>query len=164
MAKESRVDRAEYLRRIDAVLRIRLDGAQFHDVLQFASEKGWNLSERQLRNYMQAADNQLAQDQQTGRRRIIALHMGRREALYARAVNTGDYRTALAVLGDLAKLQGLYGEQAQKVLNANHAEQRPKIDIEQAKRMARLALAELKLEEEAYADFELKPPQGMDEE
>src|SRR5437773_1836066 len=36
-------------RRIDEVLGIRLDGAQFHDIVRYASEKKWGVGERQLR-------------------------------------------------------------------------------------------------------------------
>ncbi len=36
-----RADTAEMAKRVEEVLRIRLDGAQFHDVLQFSAEKGW---------------------------------------------------------------------------------------------------------------------------
>jgi hypothetical protein len=39
---------------------------------------------------------------------VLALHFARRDSLYARAINAADYRTALAVLSDTAKLQGLY--------------------------------------------------------
>jgi hypothetical protein len=99
---------AEMLLRVDEVLRIRLDGAQFHDVVQYASEKEWGVSPRQVGNYIRKADDLIAERQDKGRRRIIARHMARRESLYARSVNAADYRTALATLSDLAKLQGLY--------------------------------------------------------
>ncbi|MFO0805100.1 MAG: hypothetical protein U0791_18495 [Gemmataceae bacterium] len=93
------------------MLRIRLDGAQFHDVFQFAAEKEWGLSERQVRNYMRKADDLLVERMDRGRKRIIAQHLSRREALYARAVNAADYRTALAILTDSAKLQSLYASE-----------------------------------------------------
>ena len=41
------------------------------------------------------------------RTRAIRSHVARREGLYARAVASADYRTALAVLA-AAKLRGLY--------------------------------------------------------
>ena len=40
--------KAEILERVEEVLRVRLDGAQFHDIRQYASEKQWGVSDRQL--------------------------------------------------------------------------------------------------------------------
>src|SRR5690242_11710179 len=94
--------------RVAEMLRIRLDGAAFHDCVAFAKEQGWGVSERQVGRYIAAADEQLAARQDKKRRRVIGLHLARRESLFARAVNGGDYRTALAILTDVAKLQGLY--------------------------------------------------------
>ena len=98
----------EVRQRIDEVLRIMLDGAQFHDVFQYASEKGWNVSPRMVRYYMRAASKLLERRLDRKRDRVIALHLARRESLYARCVNAADYRTALSVLADEAKLIGLY--------------------------------------------------------
>ena len=112
--KPGKADAATVRARIDEVLRIRIDGAAYQDVQQYSAEKGWGgepgkpLSERQIREYMARADVLLTKRQEKKHRRIIAMHMARREALYARAVNAADYRTGLAVLSDLAKLQGLY--------------------------------------------------------
>jgi hypothetical protein len=99
---------AEVSLRVEEVLRIRLDGAQFHDVVQYASEKGWGVSDRQIGNYIRRADDLLVERQDKGRRRILARHFAQRSALYARAINAADYRTALTVLQDEAKLRGLY--------------------------------------------------------
>jgi hypothetical protein len=99
---------AEVLLRVDEVLRIRLDGAQFHDVVQYAAEKGWSVRPRQVGNYIRRADDLLVVRQDKGRKRVIARHLAQRQALYARALNAADYRTALAILADEAKLRGLY--------------------------------------------------------
>src|SRR5688500_8500806 len=103
-----KADNAEVLRRVEEVLRIRLDGAQFHDIVQYAAEKGWGLKDRQIRTYIRRADALLVERQDTSRKRVIARHLAQRQALYARAVNAADYRTALAILADEAKLRGLY--------------------------------------------------------
>ncbi len=39
--KKPKSDAAEVAKRVEEVLRIRLDGAQFHDIVQYAAEKGW---------------------------------------------------------------------------------------------------------------------------
>jgi hypothetical protein len=104
----AKADRATIAQRIEEVLRIRLDGAQFHDIVQYAAENGWGVNERQLWTYVRRADDLLVEGQEKKRKRVVAVHLARRETLYARCVNAADHRTALAVLADLAKLQGLY--------------------------------------------------------
>jgi hypothetical protein len=99
---------AEVMERVEAVLQIRLDGAQFHDIRQYASEKTWGVSDRQLRRYVAASDRLLAARLEKDRDRLFARHVAQRQTLYARAVNAADYRTALAVARDEAELQGLY--------------------------------------------------------
>ena len=97
-------------RRVDEILRIRIDGAQFHDVVQYAAEKGWGLKDRQIREYMRRADALLVERRDRNRGQIIARRLAQREALYARAVNAADLRTALAVLDSADKLQGLFAQ------------------------------------------------------
>jgi len=99
---------AEVSERVAEILRIRLDGAEFHDIEAYAASKGWNVSSRQLWRYIEKADGLLLERQDRKRRRLLARHIAQRQALYARAVNAADNRTALAILADLAKLQGLY--------------------------------------------------------
>jgi hypothetical protein len=107
---------AEVALRVEEVLRIRLDGAQFHDVVHFASEKGWGVSDRQVATYIRRADDLLVERQDRSRARTIARRVAQREALFARCINAADYRTALAILTDLDKLRGLYPEKELKEL------------------------------------------------
>lgn len=116
---------AEMILRVDEVLRIRLDGAQFHDVVEYAREKGWNVGKSQIGNYIRKADNLLVERTDKRRKRRLAMHEARREALYGRSVNAADYRTALSVLADLAKLQGLYPAEKQEI------EQRTRLVIDE---------------------------------
>jgi hypothetical protein len=151
MANEpkSKASRAEVAERVAEVLRIRIDGAQFHDVVAYAKEKGWNVSERQAGRYLAQADELLAKRRERSRNRSIGLHLARREGLYARALNAADYRTALAVLDSTAKLQNLFESERQlKDLNAALTEKlrergKSGITLEEAKRIARQAIAEL---------------------
>jgi hypothetical protein len=122
--KRPGVSQAEALRtaqRVDELVEIRLDGAQWRHVRQFVSEHAaeagscWEvargqqpLSDRQLRRLMARADKVIMASTRQKRRAAIRWHLARRENLYAKAVNAGDARTALAVLRDLAELKGLY--------------------------------------------------------
>jgi hypothetical protein len=107
--------------RVDDILRIRLDGAAFHDVRQYVAEQeakgerpwkvpegGGPLSERQLWRYVGQADELLAVSLATQRKKRRRLHLGRREKVFARAMQASDLRTALAALDSMAKLEGLY--------------------------------------------------------
>jgi len=111
-AKKS--DDSEVARRVEEVVRIILDGAQHWDVLQYASEKGWGVSERQVRTYIARAHEILVEQQEKDREKVIARHLSQRQALFARAVNAADLRTALSVLDSEAKLRGLFPEQVAK--------------------------------------------------
>jgi hypothetical protein len=107
--------------RLDELLRIKLDGAQFWDVRDYVREKeqedgsSWQLepgaapmSDGQIRRYLQRVDAIIAESVRGSRKKLIRRHLARRENLYAKAVLAGDIRTALAVLRDEAELVGLY--------------------------------------------------------
>ncbi len=107
--------------RVEEVLRIRLDGAEFWDVREYAREKeqepgsAWKLkrgekplSDGQLWRYVARADQLLADSCRASRKKLLRRHLAQRRNLYAKAVGAGDTRTALAVLADEAQLLGLY--------------------------------------------------------
>ena len=113
---KKKAEAAEVALRVEEVLRIVLDGAQYHDVVQYSAEKGWNLKERQLREYMRRANELLVERQDKSRKQALARHLAMRKTLYGRTVNAADYRTALAIAADEAKLLGLYPEKELKEL------------------------------------------------
>ena len=81
----------------------------------------------------------LVERRDTSRKKVLARHLAQRQALYARAVNAADYRTALAILADDAKLRGLYPENELKELTKLAAEQGKRIeDLERRLRDAHL--------------------------
>jgi hypothetical protein len=117
----ARADKAQVAKRIDDVLRIRLDGAEFWDVREFVREKekekgsAWflpegeePLSDGQIRRYQQKADRLMLQSHERNRKKLFRRHLAQRRNLYARATTTGDIRTALACLDSEADLLGLY--------------------------------------------------------
>ena len=110
MSKPAKADKAEVARRVEEVLRIRIDGAQFHDVRTYADEpaRAWGVTDRELWALIGKADDLLVARTERKRARATALHVAQRQALYARAVNAADFGAALAALRDLAALQGLY--------------------------------------------------------
>jgi hypothetical protein len=102
--------RAEVLKRVEEVFKLRLGGAEFVDVLQYASapEQNWQVSPRQIWNYIAAADRLVQERFDAKAEHLLARHMLQRRQLYAHAMGAGDFRTALAVLQDEAKLECLY--------------------------------------------------------
>jgi hypothetical protein len=107
--------------RVVDVLRIRLDGAKLWDVTEYVTEaeqadgSPWQLADgqtpltkRQVARYVEKADAIIAESTRESRKRSIAKHLAQRANLYAKAVNAGDVRSALAVLRDEAELRGLY--------------------------------------------------------
>jgi len=100
--------KAEIAQRVSEILEIRLAGARFHDIVQYAAEKQWGVAERQLWNYIAASDKLLAAQLEPDRERLLTRHLAQRHYLYGRAVNAGDYRVALAALKDEAELLALY--------------------------------------------------------
>lgn len=100
--------------RVEQVMRIRLCGAEFWEIRQYAAEtdaetdRPWNVSDRQLWRYVAAADELLDEYLDHDRKKLFNRHIGQRRALFARALESGDIRTALAVAKDEADLYGLY--------------------------------------------------------
>jgi hypothetical protein len=125
----AKADKALVARRLEDILRIRLDGAEWWDTCAFVREKekeagsAWflaqgekPLSDSQIRRYQTKADALMVQSHERSRKKLLRRHLAQRRNLYARATTTGDIRTALAVLRDEAALEGLYDRQPAKAL------------------------------------------------
>lgn len=126
--EQDRASKAAYEARIDDVLQLILDGAGRRDIIRFASEKTtvqidkdgketkpsfpWitkhKLSSRQIDTYIADATEHMVTACKEADKNLIQRHRGRRESLYARAVNSGDLRTALAVIDSLGNLEGVF--------------------------------------------------------
>jgi hypothetical protein len=117
----AKATKANVLRRIEEVLRIRLDGAEFWDVREYTREKeqeagsAWELAEGgkplsdvTLWRYIGQADKLIADSCRSSRKKLIRNHLAVRRNLYAKAVAAGDYRTALSIKRDEAELLGIY--------------------------------------------------------
>jgi len=91
-------------------MRLRLLGAELHDIRQYASEQTppWDVSDRQLWRYIAAGDVLLDQSLEKDRVKLMNRQIAQRRVLYARAVAVSDYRVALAILKDEAALLHLY--------------------------------------------------------
>jgi hypothetical protein len=135
--------------RIDEILSIRLDGAQFFDVRRYVAEKeaageppwtipeaGRPVSERTLWRYIERTDKLIAESCRGSRKRLLRRHLAQRRNRYAKAVSQGDIRAALAVLTDEAKLIGLYAPVKVAPTNPDGDEQYGLSDEERAAALA----------------------------
>jgi hypothetical protein len=80
--------------------------AEFAEIRQFASDSGWNVTDRQLWRYQRAAYRKVVKITERDRVGLLGRHLMQRRSLYARAIKDNDLRTALQVLRDEAELQG----------------------------------------------------------
>jgi hypothetical protein len=102
--------KVEVLKRVEEVFKLRLGGAEFADIREYAlaPEQAWGVSDGQLWRYIQAADKLIRERFDARAEHLLNRHLLQRRTLYAHAMGAGDFRTALAVLQDEAKLEGLY--------------------------------------------------------
>jgi hypothetical protein len=102
--------KAEVLKRVEEVFKLRLGGAEFADIREYAAapEQAWGVSDTQLWRYIKAADRLVKDRFDAKADHLLARHLLQRRQLYAHAMGAGDFGTALRVLQDEAKLEGLY--------------------------------------------------------
>lgn len=95
--------------RVERIYALRLGGAEFHDIRQFAAapEQNWQVSDRQLFRYVAAADKLMKERFDAKAEHLLARHLLQRRTLFARAVEAGDYGNALRCLDSEARLEGL---------------------------------------------------------
>jgi hypothetical protein len=106
--EKKKATRAEVLQRVEEIYSIRLAGAGFHDIREYAREKKWGVSDSQLYRYLEQADDIIRDSLAKDRLMLLDLHIARRRMLFARCVESGDWRAALAVARDEALLYRLY--------------------------------------------------------
>jgi hypothetical protein len=121
MTRKAPATKAQVRARIEEVLAIRLDGAEFWHVCEYVREKEqevgspWHLADgakplsgSQIRRYIQETDKLIAESCRASRKKQLRRGLARRRNLFAKAVSQGDIRTALACQKDIDELLGLY--------------------------------------------------------
>jgi hypothetical protein len=119
--KAARANKALIARRVDDVLRIRLDGAEFWNVRRCVSESekkegsAWflpegaaSLSDATLWRYIAQADKKIAESCRASSKKLLRRHLAQRRHIYAKALGADELRTALAALDSEAELLGLF--------------------------------------------------------
>lgn len=126
-SKNMKLSKIEYNARVEEVFEIVILGAEFADIKKYAAEKGWAITDAEALRY-QAAALQLCSDRLSRNRdTAIARHIMQRRALYARAIESGDWGTALSIARDEARLLGLYDPTPETNTDAERAAAEAKI-------------------------------------
>jgi len=105
--------KAVVAQRVERVLGLRLNGAELADIVRYSSSPPdgappWGVTERQIQKYLARADALCSKLFDVQCKHLLSRHLLQRRRLYLRAMAQGDYRLALSVLQDEAKLENLY--------------------------------------------------------
>jgi len=103
----ARITKAEKERRVTEVARFLLQGVGRAQILQYASNNGWKLTDRAVDNYIAAATEQIKAKADTDREYEIALAKERYEFLLTKNLAKSDYREARQVVKARAELLGI---------------------------------------------------------
>jgi len=98
--------------RVHEVLELMLKGAPRREICRYVAEKTeWNVSTRQIERYMKEARALIAETAERSRDVHYGLAQERLAMLLARTMNIQDFRTALGVLREMNRLEGLTNTQ-----------------------------------------------------
>lgn len=107
MPQENRASDALVQERVDDVVDLLLDGYTRKEVLQFISNAGWEISDRQVDNYIAKANDAIHEVREIDRAKRIARVERRIERLYRKALKQGNLALARQLVGDERTLSGL---------------------------------------------------------
>lgn len=117
MTKEDKSTKAQVEQRVITVYQLLLCGASRQNILQYVSElrqkhidkpaeylDSWNITDRQVDNYIASANKLFEKAADVHRLRLFGRAMVRREDLYQRALRLQDLGKALAIEQDICRL------------------------------------------------------------
>jgi hypothetical protein len=89
--------RAEVRKRVEEVFKLRLGGAEFADIREYARapEQNWNVSDSQLWRYIAAADKLIGERFDARAEHLLNRHLLQRRTLYAVKVEAKDLDDAI---------------------------------------------------------------------
>jgi hypothetical protein len=113
MSKESKENKpksnsSEVESRINKIFDLLINGASKSNIVRYVAEKTeWNISERQLENYISEANKRIIEIGQTHRETELGRAIARLNNLYFMSVTLQNFNVALGVQKELNKLLGL---------------------------------------------------------
>lgn len=105
--KKRRFTDAEIENATDVVYEMILNGYSSREIKRYLSER-YDISDRTGDRYIQRASDKIKEEGAKKRESSLEKHIVRRERLYQKAIKNGDSKLALQILGDLAKVEGIY--------------------------------------------------------
>lgn len=128
-------------KRVEELVRIRLEGAEMWDVREYIHEQAkkpdnpWSgtgeMCDAQIYRYIARADKTIADSCKQSRKRMLRRHLAQRRNWIGKAVNAGDVATACRIADSEADLVGLkeYGRQHFADLEATGTDKEQPIDL-----------------------------------
>lgn len=98
--------------RVREVFVLLVNAATHAEIIRYASEKGWGLTDRQVETYIQRATKQFHDIASFDREAHVGAAIARFEDLYKRCVQASDFRGAASIQEKLCRLLGLEAPQA----------------------------------------------------
>ncbi len=107
--------------RVNQIYNLILSGANRGDIIQFATDKEWGVTDRAVDLYIQRAREEMAAHAKDYREanQLHDIAINRLNSLYAKSLKIQDYKTALAVQKEMHALFGLYPPTRQEITGAN---------------------------------------------
>ena len=100
--------KAQVTERITKVNELLTMGLRPSEIMRYISEKtDWNVSSRQVENYMRAATEQIEASAKFHRDREIGRNLQRMQTLYQRNMSIQDFKAALSTVKAINEMLGL---------------------------------------------------------
>lgn len=107
MTISTRTNKLEMKKRLLYVSELLLEGKSTKEICRITSEK-WQISKRQIERYISSSYINWQKEFEKRREAILEYNIALRMNLYNKSYDEGKYRTCLAILKDMAKIEGLY--------------------------------------------------------
>ena len=115
MPAENKITNVERDRRVTIVYDLLVLGTSRAQIIQYAANKEWNVSSRQIDNYIKQANDHFTTEAQSHREAELGKARRRLEDLYQKTMKVQDYQRALAVQREINALFGLYAPEKQEL-------------------------------------------------
>jgi hypothetical protein len=121
MPKENKATVAQFEARVNKVMEMLILGLSRASILQYVTNStDWNVSDRQVDNYIADANREIEKHSETVRERELGKAIRRLEMLFQSCMKVQDYQRALAVQKELNELLGLKAPQRMEISGTLH--------------------------------------------
>ena len=103
--------------RVQDISEKLLDGWSRSEIFRYAAD--WGISTRQLDHYIRKGRELYESEVEEHRERVFKKHISRRERLFRKAYDSGNFKLAASILNDLAKIDGSIVEKRQIEVSGN---------------------------------------------